>query len=167
MRAICRTAVHLMAMLLVSATLVALPCKPASAGTGDNYPAVWKNQPLGATYDTWGLATRYCTSWAAWALHNRNSFELPFHDDAKNWGSRASTLGYAVNMTPAKGSIAWWANGDLGHVAYVESVSSDGLTVTISEYNNPAGSGAYNLRTISKTAVSGYIHFKDIVEELL
>jgi len=61
-------------------------------------------------------------------------------------------------MTPAVGAIAWWS---AGHVAWVESVNTNG-TVTIEEYNNPAGSGAYNERPIATGSVSGYIHFKDI-----
>lgn len=62
-------------------------------------------------------------------------------------------------MTPARGSVAWWQGGN--HVAWVSSVNANG-TVTVEEYNNPAGSGAYNVRTISKGSVSGYIHFKDL-----
>jgi len=61
-------------------------------------------------------------------------------------------------MTPAPGAVAWWSSN---HVAWVKSVNNNG-TVTIEEYNVPAGSGNYNERTIAVGAVSGYIHFKDI-----
>jgi surface antigen len=143
---------------LVMGTL-ALTASPAYAA--DNYPSVWKNQPLGATYDTWGMATRYCTSWVAWALHDRNGFEMPFHDDAQAWGSRATALGYTVNMAPAVGAVAWWNSsfgGGYGHVAYVESVN--GSTVHVSEYNYDL-QGNYHERDIAANSVSGFIHFKD------
>jgi surface antigen len=155
-----RNAVRLLLLSLVTVGALALTGRPAHAA--DTYPAVWKNQPLGATYDTWGMATRYCTSWAAWALHDRNRFEMPFHDNARAWGSRAQALGYAVNMTPAVGAVAWWNGnfgGGFGHVAYVESVGS--TTVRISEYNYDLR-GNYHERDIAKNAVSGYIHFRDM-----
>lgn len=157
-----RIAVKCAAVVLSLVCLASFGSSPAYAGAGDNYPDGWRLRPLGDAYDTWGMATRYCTSWAAWALHDRNAFEMPFHDDAINWGRRASEFGYAVNGTPGRGSIAWWDNTEYGHVAYVESVSADGKTVNISEYNNPAGSGVYNARSISVGSVSGYIHFKDL-----
>ncbi|MGH3907187.1 MAG: CHAP domain-containing protein [Pseudonocardiaceae bacterium] len=80
-----------------------------------------------AYVDNWGYYSRYCTSWAAWALHDRNGFEMPRAiGHAANWGSWASSHGYTVNMTPAPGAVAWW-NGNFGHgfghVAWVEAVS--------------------------------------------
>lgn len=160
-----RTMVHMLASLLVAVCAVLAVSQPANS-TGDNYPAVWRNQPLGATYDTWGMATRYCTSWVAWALHDRNGFEIPFHANAVDWSTRAATYGYVTNATPSMGSVAWWNgqpwNGGFGHVAYVDSISADGNTVTISEYNGPSGPGDYGTRSINKSAVSGYIHFQDV-----
>jgi surface antigen len=152
--------VRLLILPLAVAGAIALASQPAYAA--DTYPATWKNRPLGATYDTWGMATRYCTSWVAWALHDRNRFEMPFHDNALAWGPRAQALGYAVNMTPAVGAVAWWNGnfgGGFGHVAYVESVGS--TTVRISEYNYDLR-GNYHERDIARSAVSGYIHFRDM-----
>ena len=65
-------------------------------------------------------------------------------------------------MNPAVGSVAWW---DSCHVAWVEAVNGD--SVTIEEYNNyqAGGWGLYYERTINRTDVSGYIHIKDIDSE--
>lgn len=94
------------------------------------------------------------------SLRPQHGFEMPRAiGDASNWGNWAKSHGYPVNMTPARGSVAWW--GGANHVAWVRSVNSDG-TVTLEEYNNPAGSGKYNVRSVSKSSVGGYIHFKDL-----
>ncbi len=135
-----------------------------SARAQDDYPAKWKDRPLGHTYDDWGMATRYCTSWVAWTLSSRNDYSIPWHADAKDWGARATNGSVTVNTTPAVGSVAWWDfnhGGGYGHVAYVESISADGTKVNISEYNYDL-QGNYHTREIAKTAPTGYIHFKDI-----
>jgi len=152
-------------LLLTAAALgpfaaIPLAATPASAFPGDNYPEPWRSAALGAYVDDWGYASRYCTSWVAWALHNRNGFEMPRAiGHAANWGHWAPNNGYAVNMTPVVGSVAWWDDGGYGHVAWVEAVSGD--QVTIQEYNY-GYTGNYNRRIITRTSVSGYIHFKDI-----
>jgi len=150
-------------LLLTAAALgpfaaIPLAATPASAFPGDNYPEPWRSAALGAYVDDWGYYTRYCTSWVAWALHDRNGFEMPRAiGDASNWGNWASNNGYTVNSTPAVGSVAWWNSN---HVAWVEAVSGD--QVTIQEYNY-GYTGSYHRRSISKTNPTGYIHFKDIV----
>lgn len=54
--------------------------------------------------------------------------------DAKYWAVKAATLGVLVDQTPAPGAIAQWNSGDSGHVAYVDSVDTDG-SIVISEDN--------------------------------
>ncbi len=154
-----RRAIAVMVVALVAAILLSQTTTPVQAGTGNNYP--WKTATFpSCSVDNWDYCKRWCTSWVAWALHDRNGFEMPRAiGDASNWGVWARDHGYAVNMTPARGSVAWWDGKN--HVAWVKSVNSNG-TVTVEEYNNPAGSGTYNIRTISKGSVSGYIHFKDL-----
>ncbi len=49
-----------------------------------------------------------------------------------NWAAAAQGAGFTVNHTPSKGAILQSSEGPFGHVAYVESVNSDG-SVTISE----------------------------------
>lgn len=136
------------------------------AGTGDNYPEPWRsgggtpyyvNSIFQFNYDSWGYAVQNCTSWVAWALHDRNGFEMPRAiGNASAWGTWAKNNGYAVDGNPQIGSVAWWPSN---HVAWVKSVNNDG-TVTIEEYNYN-WSGTYHCRNIAKGSVQ-YIHFKDI-----
>lgn len=77
--------------------------------------------------------------------------------DAKNWLNSASRSGYSTGSTPVAGSIvvtreSWW-----GHVAYVESVS--GNQITISEMN-AKGWGVTSRRTLSANdgVIRGYIY---------
>lgn len=124
---------------------------------GDNYPSQWKNLPLGATSDSWGMSTRYCTSFVAFRLSTENKFEIPRgFGNANEWASNASARGYVVNSTPSRGAVAYWNSN---HVAWVADVS--GSNVTIEEYNY-GYTGNYNTRTIDKGNPDGYIHFKDV-----
>jgi surface antigen len=77
--------------------------------------------------------------------------------DAKNWLNSASRAGYSTGSAPAVGAIvvtkeSWW-----GHVAFVESV--DGDSITISEMN-AKGWGVVDRRTMSAYGgvVRGYIY---------
>jgi len=113
-----------------------------------------------------GYAYRNCTDYVAWKLGDANGFTATSGwGNGYQWGTRAATAGYTVDMNPAKGAVAWYNSNafgmsSYGHVAYVDSVNADG-TVNLSEYNNPAD-GGYHTRTINASQVSGYIHFKDI-----
>jgi surface antigen len=53
--------------------------------------------------------------------------------NARSWLYNARRSGYKTGSLPVPGAIAWTGAGWLGHVAYVESVS--GNMVTISEMN--------------------------------
>jgi surface antigen len=141
------------ALLAVSAT-VAASSSPAYAGV-DDYPAQWRSASQDSTFDSWREYNRECTSFVAWRLHSRSGFEMPFYDSATGWGTDARARGYAVNATPAAGSVAWAASG---HVAWVEAVS--GSTVTIEDYNSDY-TGHYRERTVAATTYQ-YIHFKDL-----
>jgi surface antigen len=131
-----------------------------SGDPGDDYPSALKNRPQDSVLDQWREYNRECTSFVAWALSSRNGFTLPFFDNAYKWGPRASALHFAVNSTPAPGSVAWSSAGSLGHVAYVERVS--GSSVYIEEYNHdPRHPGTYDSRTVPSSTFTGYIHFAD------
>lgn len=125
---------------------------------GDDYPAKWKNRPRDSVLDQWREYNRECTSFVAWALYSRNGFNMPFYDNANGWGRDAARHGFAVNSTPAVGSVAWSNAGTWGHVAYVVAVS--GNSVTIEEYNEHF-TGTFDKRTVATAAFTGYIHFKD------
>ena len=125
---------------------------------GDDYPAVWRNARQDSMLDQWREYNRECTSFVAWALYSRNGFNMPFYDNANNWGPDAIKRGFTVNSTPAPGSVAWSNAGSFGHVAYVENVI--GNSVYIEEYNEHYN-GTYDSRTVPASTFTGYIHFKD------
>lgn len=114
--------------------------------------------------DPWGFYKKNCTSFAAFRL-NRNAGDGSFTNsmnnghwgDAHNWDDNAQTLGIPVNQIPEVGAIAHWGaaewNNNGGHVAYVESINSDG-SVNIEEYNySPC---AYDIR--GNIVPDRYIH---------
>jgi surface antigen len=136
--------------------------KGGSGDPGDDYPAQWRNAAQDSVLDQWREYNRECTSFVAWALYSRNGFNMPFYDNANGWGPDAARRGYALNSTPAVGSVAWSNAGTWGHVAYVVAVS--GGSVTIEEYNH-YGNGTYDKRTVSAATFTGYIHFKDTPPE--
>ena len=154
---------------LFSATTFQIFTNPHSAyASSDTYPAPWAPPAAqDSILDTWKEWNRECTSYAAWMLHSVNGFEMPFNDDASGWGTDASNKGYTVNMTPAVGSIFWSTSSD--HVAWVESVSSDGTTITTEDYNSgyPTNPGWWAEHPgVATSSASGYIHFKDISNPL-
>ncbi|WP_053720223.1 CHAP domain-containing protein [Saccharothrix sp. NRRL B-16348] len=141
----------------VAVALATLVASPGSAWAGvDDYPAEWRNAAMDSRVDSWGYYNRECTSFVAWRLHARNGFEMPRAiGNAGGWGTWFAARGYAVNGTPAVGSIA----ESSGHVAWVEGVHGDG-TVTIEEYNYNY-QGTYRQRRVAASTFR-YIHVKDI-----
>ena len=121
-------------------------------------------------YDKWLFDQGQCTSWVAYRLNEMN--HLAFNDsfrglrwgNAGAWGTVARSLRFAVNGTPAVGSVAWYAPGPgvtYGHVAYVEEVNSP-TSVVISEMNYDYGNG-FKVHTITKSSgwPTGFIHLAD------
>mgnify|MGYP003875091523 FL=1 len=96
----------------------------------------------------------YCTWWVA-----KKRGCIPWGGNAKDWLWNARAYGFATGKVPVVGAImvtreSWW-----GHVAYVEKVSGD--YVTISEMNR-YGWGRVNYRTLHKNdwRIRGYIYWK-------
>ncbi|WP_281183363.1 CHAP domain-containing protein [Staphylococcus schleiferi] len=75
--------------------------------------------------------------------------------NANNWANAARSAGYTVNNKPTAGAIMQTSAGAYGHVAYVESVGSNG-SVTVSEMNYGHGAGVVTSRTISASQAAGY-----------
>ena len=75
--------------------------------------------------------------------------------NASNWANAAARAGYTVNNTPKAGAIMQTTQGAYGHVAYVESVNSNG-SVRVSEMNYGYGPGVVTSRTISASQAAGY-----------
>lgn len=121
--------------------------------------------------DNWSFDQGQCTSWVAYRLNEMN--HLAFNDsfrgvkwgNAGAWGGVARSLHFAVNGTPAVGSVAWYAPASgllkYGHVAYVEKVNSP-TSVVISEMNYDGRNGfAVHTITTSSGWPSGFIHLAD------
>jgi len=105
----------------------------------------------------WGNCTWY-------AYERRMQMGHPvgsYWGNANTWAYYARQDGFLVNRTPAVGAVLVDTSGYFGHVAVVESVSSNG-SITISEMNNYAygGFGVVDRRTISagQAAAYQYIH---------
>ncbi len=125
---------------------------------GDDYPENWKNKI--DEVDPWGYYKSYCTSFVAHRLSKVNQFNVPrAMGNAGQWGETARQMGYRVDNVPMPGAVAFDSSGGYGHVAWVANVSGD--SVTVEEYNY-GRRYVYNTRTVSRTAFTGYIHFKDL-----
>lgn len=141
---------------------------PVSATPGVNdYP--YANDER--TVDPWNFVKRNCTSFVAWRLNNDNGVAFTNQymgakrwGDAKDWASKAQSLGITVDSTPAVGAVACWTTGGggCGHVAWVLTHSE--TSVTVEEYNGSVRYG-YGIRTFTKGASKYpeyFIHIKDL-----
>lgn len=81
----------------------------------------------GNTY-SWGYCTYY--------VKNKRPDMSNSWGNANTWYYRAKYQGWNVGDKPKKGAIATTTAGWLGHVAYVEKITTDGQWVTISEMNS-------------------------------
>ena len=80
--------------------------------------------------------------------------------DAADWNKAAKAIGHKADKIPSVGAVAWFKRG---HVAYVESVNSDG-SIVISEMNYD-GHNAFRLLTLypgSSYWPDGFIHLADV-----
>jgi peptidoglycan DL-endopeptidase CwlO len=119
------------------------------SGSGNTYP--------------WGQCTWYVKSVAPWAGNGWGN--------GAQWGGSAAAAGFTVNHTPAAGSIIvfaagqsvggqWTADGSYGHVAYVQSVSGDSVTISQGGmgFSSPTGP---NTQTIS--GASSYVLYPPVI----
>ena len=82
---------------------------------------------------------------------------IPWGGNAKNWLKQAIAYGFATGMEPTIGSIlVTKENRYYGHVAYVETIGED--TITVSEMS--LGRGIKQIRTLKKDdwRILGYIY---------
>lgn len=98
----------------------------------------------------------YTSGQCTWYVYDRVGGKIgSTWGNANNWATAAQNAGYTVNNTPAKGAILQSSAGAYGHVAYVESVNSDG-SITVSEMNYNGGPFVVSSRTISASEASSY-----------
>ncbi|SOC42011.1 CHAP domain-containing protein [Salinicoccus kekensis] len=57
--------------------------------------------------------------------------------DAEHWAKRAEADGYTVDRVPEEGAILQTSRGEIGHVAYVTSVTEDSIEISEMNYYEP------------------------------
>lgn len=145
---------------------------------GDDYPAKWRDAPIGTVHDDWGTANRFCTSFVMWRLAGDGT-DLRYLD----WAPRVLSAGddaerddavanarsldgwdVAVGTEPTVGAIAVWTPTELGapptfpgHVAYVAEVT--GEQVLLEEYNWSVR-GGYGTRLVAASSVPRFVTFR-------
>ncbi|MDF1490332.1 CHAP domain-containing protein [Tessaracoccus caeni] len=122
----------------------------------DGYEYVYR------TTGYWNMYSGHnCTNYVAYRLQKRGikQFTIPGQGNAHHWGRHARNAGYAVDMNPRVGDVAWWNNtkmGSAGHVAIVESIDRAAGTMVVSE--DHWSLKEFNWRTYRISEVSGFIH---------
>jgi len=123
------------------------------------YPAVWRNAPMNAYVDDWGMYTRQCVSYAAWKVASTYG-NMPYwggRGNANEWDDNARAAGIPTGYQPKAGAVGVQDTAPYGHVAWVESVNGDG-TLTISQFN--AGwTGEYSRWIVDTSFFDSYIYF--------
>jgi len=109
-----------------------------------------------------------CTNYVAFRLVQGGMSNLRPPADPGQTNARLSAylwgLVYATktDSTPKVGSVAWWgsgAAGSIGHVAYVEQV--DGDSITVSEDSSSGNDFDWKRITRGQGWPTGFIHFND------
>lgn len=132
---------------------------------GDDYP--WRDaltDDQGGGLSPLRYYYRECVDFVAWRLNrDQGSTGAPFKwtwgnltpggGSAYAWAGQWASHGWVTSSTPVPGSVAWF-NGN--HVAYVQSVNSDG-TVSLEEYNW-GNDHAYHTRTIPASSVPLFLY---------
>jgi len=117
-------------------------------------PAVAKETPQiePLATDSHRFPYGYCTYYVA------QKRTVPWSGNAGTWLNGARNSGYETGNTPKPGAIMVTSEGKgTGHVAYVESVDEDQITVSEMNYK---GFGKTSTRTISSNygVIKGYIY---------
>lgn len=145
-----------------------------ASNPSDSYPYRSTCPGVASQTDPWSFYKCECVSYAAWKLNQRgipfnNTYRMPSGkrwSNASNWKVAAGLARISMDMNPKVGDIAWFT---YGHVAYVESVTKSGSTVTsivVSEYNyniNTAphtfGFRTFTAQQFATKSIGGFIHF--------
>jgi surface antigen len=120
---------------------------PAKARTYASYTP----EELGPYGDTsHGFPWGQCTWYVAQKRY------IPWNGDAKTWLAKAPKFGFEIGAEPKIGSIVVTRESVYGHVAYVEAITDD--TITVSEMS--LGRGIKRVRILSKDdwRIRGYIY---------
>jgi LysM repeat protein len=102
------------------------------------------------------MGNRFAFGFCTWYVYNRKP--VPWLGNANQWFAQAQAFGWRTGQTPAVGAIMVTYESGFGHVAYVESVNSDG-SWRVSEMNFNAWD-VVDFRTIKRGSIplAGFIY---------
>lgn len=98
------------------------------------------------------IGNSYAYGYCTWYVASRRGVPSNW-GNAYSWLSAARAAGYGTGSTPRPGAVAWERGN---HVAYVESVN--GNTVTVSEMNYWGGGGGWGRRSYRTTSASTFLY---------
>ncbi|HSX44953.1 MAG TPA: CHAP domain-containing protein [Candidatus Saccharimonadales bacterium] len=114
-----------------------------------------------------GYAYRNCTDWVAYRLKQLTNYDVPnnlgdggqWYDSASNSQKTLNPQAWDAAVEPttydSKGNIT-----NYGHVAFIENISSDGKSMTISEYNHDElGNGDQRTIDIARSSFTEFVDF--------
>jgi len=101
------------------------------------------------------IASSNSYSWGqcVWYVATRRA--VPMWGNANQWLANARAAGWATGSEPRVGAIAWTGKGYAGHVAIVEAVNGNQVTVSDMNY---AGVGVVTTRLTSASEWGGFIY---------
>jgi len=115
--------------------------------------------------DPWGYYLRNCTSYVAWKLSSlgvSSSYLTGLGNGGQWYDKAANKSGLTRGTSPMVGAAAVKPTSktdQFGHVAYVESVNSNG-TITVSEYNRDLhGNGGTRTGTATAMGFTEFVYF--------
>ncbi len=121
---------------------------PVAAATVSYTTQQYTSAPVNSTSYYVGNGM-WCTDY----VHSKRPDVAIYGNAGYNWISSAQAAGKSTGSTPAAGAVAVMD----GHVAYVESVNSDGSYV-VSEMGWNYQAGNYNQRTVQPGAFGSFIY---------
>lgn len=98
-------------------------------------------------------ANSYSWGQCVWYVATRRA--VPMWGNANQWLANARAAGWATGNVPRVGAIAWTGKGYAGHVAIVEAVNGNQVTVSDMNY---AGVGVVTTRLTSASEWGGFIY---------
>jgi LysM repeat protein len=125
--------------------------KPVQYSPKANSYATYTPEELGPYGDTsHGFPWGQCTWYVAQKRY------IPWNGDAKTWLTKAPLFGFTIGTEPKVGSVVVTRESVYGHVAYVEAVTDD--TITVSEMS--LGRGIKRIRILDQDdwRIRGYIY---------
>jgi surface antigen len=112
--------------------------------------------------DGYGYGCRQCASYVAWRIAKETGIYYSW-GNAKDFTQNAINAGYQAGP-PSAGSIAVMdpakAGQGFGHVAWVEAVSGNMITISQYNYDYGQGYGMYSMMTLSASAFDHFVKIK-------